>query len=141
MKLIEAWGSGIQKMKTELQDYPEIELVLQEAGHAFQVQFVKKERNGAESGQSGGRVGAESQPESQRTILGDRVLRILNAGSLSKAEISQKLHQKEVSGQLNTVIRKLREDGLIEYTIPEKPNSRLQKYRLIDKNKKDVQTQ
>ena len=43
MKLIEAWGSGIQKMKTELKDYPEIELVLQEAGHAFQVQFIKKE--------------------------------------------------------------------------------------------------
>ena len=52
MKLIEAWGSGIQKMKTELKDYPEIELVLQEAGHAFQVQFVKKGRDGAESGQS-----------------------------------------------------------------------------------------
>ena len=42
MKLIEAWGSGIQKMKTELKDYPEIELVLQEAGHTFQVQFIKK---------------------------------------------------------------------------------------------------
>ena len=42
MKFIEAWGSGIQKMKTELKDYPEIELVLQEAGHTFQVQFIKK---------------------------------------------------------------------------------------------------
>ena len=138
MKLIEAWGSGIQKMKIELKDYPEIELVLREAGHAFQVQFVKKERDGAESGQSEGRVRAESQPESQRTILGDKVLRILNAGSLSKAEISQELGQKEVSGQLNTVIRNLRKAGLIEYTIPEKPNSRLQKYRLTDRNKKDV---
>ena len=60
MKLIEAWGSGIQKIKTELNDYPEIDLVLQEPGHAFQVQFVKKERDGAESGQSRGRVRAES---------------------------------------------------------------------------------
>jgi len=42
MKLIEAWGSGIRKMKKELEAYPEIDLVLQEAGHAFQVQFVKK---------------------------------------------------------------------------------------------------
>ncbi|MBW1903473.1 MAG: ATP-dependent DNA helicase, partial [Deltaproteobacteria bacterium] len=31
MKLIEAWGSGIQKMKKELEAYPEIDLVLQEA--------------------------------------------------------------------------------------------------------------
>ena len=42
LKLIEAWGSGIQKMLDELADYPEIELKLQEAGHTFQVQFVKK---------------------------------------------------------------------------------------------------
>ena len=44
MKLIEAWGSGIQKMKTELKEYPEFELVLQEAGHTFQVQFIKKQK-------------------------------------------------------------------------------------------------
>ncbi len=42
LKLIEAWGSGIQKMQQELRDYPEIELILRESGHAFQVQFVKK---------------------------------------------------------------------------------------------------
>ena len=42
LKLIEAWGSGIQKMKTELKNYPEIDLVLQEAGHTFQVQFINK---------------------------------------------------------------------------------------------------
>ena len=63
MKLIEAWGSGIQKMKTDLKDYPEIELILQETGHAFQVQFIKKAIQGtklkAESGPSQGRVGAE----------------------------------------------------------------------------------
>jgi hypothetical protein len=39
----EAWGSGIQKMHDELADYPEIELKLREAGHAFQAQFIKKE--------------------------------------------------------------------------------------------------
>jgi len=61
------------------------------------------------------------------------VLKVLAAGPLSKAEISRLLGQKEVSGQLNTVIRRLRQEGLIEYTIPEKPNSRLQKYRLYDK--------
>ena len=59
MKLIEAWGSGIQKMRMELKEYPEIELVLKEAGHAFQVQFVKKEKVKAESGPGQGRVKAE----------------------------------------------------------------------------------
>ena len=41
-KLIEAWGSGIRKIHDELKGYPEIKLVLQEAGQTFQVQFVKK---------------------------------------------------------------------------------------------------
>ncbi len=124
MKLIEAWGSGIRKMRTELEEYPEIELMLREAGHAFQVQFIKK-------GLSGGSEQPELQPES----LNDRVIKALAAGPLSKAEISRLLGQKEVSGQLNTVIRKLRKEGSIEYTIPEKPNSRLQKYRLCNINR------
>ena len=50
-----------------------------------------------------------------------------------KPEISRQLGQKKVSGQLNKVIRKLLKDGLIQYTIPEKPNNRVQKYRLTEK--------
>jgi len=64
LKLIEAWGSGIRKMRDELTDYPEIGLILQEVGNAFQVQFVKKDLGRAESGQSQGRVEADSGPTS-----------------------------------------------------------------------------
>ena len=55
LKLIEAWGSGIQKMRQELADYPEIELVLKEAGHVFQAQFIKKDS----------RLQPESRPETK----------------------------------------------------------------------------
>lgn len=153
LRLIEAWGSGIQKMRQELKDYPGIDLVLKELSHTFQAQFVKKsvERTGsrpsmdqtgtkprAESRPSQGRVEdksqpesrPESQPESQPESLSDKVLKALTGGPLSKAEISEKLGQKEISGQLNKVIRSLRQRDLIECTIPEKPNSRMQKYRL-----------
>ena len=41
--------------------------------------------------------------------------------------------QKKVSGQLNKVVRSLLEQEKIVHTIPEKPQSRLQKYRLTDK--------
>jgi len=51
-KLIEAWGSGILKIRKEVDQYPEIELILQETGNAFQVQFLKKDLSRAESGQS-----------------------------------------------------------------------------------------
>ena len=70
------------------------------------------------------------QPESQPESLRERILIVLKSNELSKSEISAKLGQKEISGPLNEVIRQLIKDGEIEYTIPDKPNSRLQKYRL-----------
>jgi len=49
---------------------------------------------------------------------------------MGKREISAALGQKEVSGQLNKVIRALQVAGLIAGTLPHKPGSRLQQYRL-----------
>jgi len=48
----------------------------------------------------------------------------------SKPDISRKFGRMQISGQLNKVVRKLLDAGVIEYTIPEKLRSRLQKYRL-----------
>jgi len=67
----------------------------------------------------------------------ERILEVLGSGPLSKAEISNILGRKSVTGHLNRIVRELLSEGRIEYTIPEKPNSRLQKYRLTDKKKKD----
>ena len=75
----------------------------------------------------------ESQPESEPESLEMRVLAVLKNGPLSKAQISDRLGQGEISGYLNKLIRLLLSDQTIEYTIPEKPNSRLQKYRLTAK--------
>ncbi|MBI5606138.1 MAG: hypothetical protein HY879_22615 [Deltaproteobacteria bacterium] len=44
LKLIESWGTGIKKMQDGVANYPDIELVLQETGHAFQVQFKQKKK-------------------------------------------------------------------------------------------------
>lgn len=75
----------------------------------------------------------ESQLESQPESLEDRVRYLLKNAPLSKSEISARLGQKEVSGQLNKIIRGLLKEKHIELTIPDKPNSRLQKYRLTKK--------
>ena len=37
---------------------------------------------------------------------------------------------KGVPGHIHRMVRELLAEGNIEYTVPEKPNSRLQKYRL-----------
>ncbi|MEQ8190107.1 MAG: Fic family protein, partial [Candidatus Eremiobacterota bacterium] len=52
---------------------------------------------------------------------------------LAKREILDKLGNKSLSGNIKKSFQKLIEKGLIEYTIPAKPNSRNQKYKITDK--------
>lgn len=77
----------------------------------------------------------ESQQESRQESLGLRVLGLLTNGPMSRKELSKSLGQKRISGQLNKVISLLLEEGKVAYTLPEKPQSRLQEYRLTDKGK------
>ncbi|MDD9820276.1 MAG: hypothetical protein OXR07_05280 [Nitrospira sp.] len=54
---------------------------------------------------------------------------------MARAELSVSLGHTAVSGHLKKVIRSLVDSGLIAYTIPEKPNSRLQTYKLTRKGR------
>ena len=74
-----------------------------------------------------------TQPESQPESMEYRVLSLLAAAPLSKSAISKGLGQKEISGYLNQTIRVLLNDQTVEYTMPDKPSSRLQRYRLTAK--------
>jgi len=77
----------------------------------------------------------ELRPESQPESLEVRVLRLLGEQPSSKAALSASLGHKEISGQLNKVIRLLLAEENIEYTVPDKPNSRLQKYQITEKGR------
>ena len=83
-------------------------------------------------------VQPESQPESQPRDLRSKILHLLASGPMQKSELSEKLGQKSVSGQLNKVVQSLLADQMVEYTLPDKPNSRLQKYRLTDQGKTEL---
>ena len=62
--------------------------------------------------------------------LEDIVLDLLRKGPLSKDELSQALGHKHISGALKKTLISLLKQEKISYTIPNKPHSRLQKYRL-----------
>ena len=49
---------------------------------------------------------------------------------LSKLEIAKKLGKVKPTRYLNDLMAKLIESTQVEYTLPDKPNSRFQKYRL-----------
>lgn len=84
----------------------------------------------------------EPRPETSQTTertttprqgsLDTRVLALLVNGPLSKSAIARRLGHRSVSGGLNRVVRRLRRDGQVEYTLPEKPNSSRQQYRLTE---------
>ncbi|MDO8539958.1 MAG: putative DNA binding domain-containing protein [Opitutaceae bacterium] len=84
-----------------------------------------------ESGRSQAGVG----PESNSLPLPGRVLMLLASSAQSSAGLTKTLGHSEVSGALRRAIKSLLADGLIAYTLPEKPNSRLQRYRLTDAGK------
>ena len=97
-----------------------------------------------EFGSDGERVGwpgqglhqvQEAQSKAQSKAQSDEIVKLLGSGSLSAAELVNKLGLKSKTGALKRSLQQLLDNGLVEYTIPYKPTSRLQKYRLTDKGK------
>lgn len=127
-------GTGIPRA---LGAWPKIDLLDEHAANQFRAVVWRPDTKQAEPSQPESRP--ESQPESQPESLAQRVLRVLLAGPCGKAEISNLLGQKEVSGQLNKVIRELLTSGDVAYTLSDKPNSRLQKYRLTETGRAKAQ--
>lgn len=83
-----------------------------------------------------GKGAQEAQSRAQSGAQSDRIIELLESGSLSAAELVDGLGLKSKSGALKRSLQQLLDDGLAEYTIPDKPSSRLQKYRLTEKGKK-----
>jgi Fic family protein len=75
----------------------------------------------------------ESQPESRpESELANKVLDLLlKLGPMGKSELAKGLGHASVSGELKKQVKLLMEGDWIEFTVPEKPNSRMQKYRVV----------
>ncbi len=67
------------------------------------------------------------------TRVAIRILKACREQPISSGDIAAALGHKSLSGNLRTALPHLRTLGLIEYTIPEKPQSKQQKHRLTPK--------
>ena len=101
---------------------------------------------GAQSGPSQGQVEGTSLTPPMGEVVGgvvgevdlsicEKILISIGSGEKSTSDITQQYGWSRVYGGLSRALKNLMADGIIEYTIPEKPRSRLQKYRLTQKGR------
>lgn len=74
-----------------------------------------------------------------KSNLAAKVVIYLSEQALGKAEIAKRLGHKSISGELNKQIKNLLDQQLIEWTIPDKPTSSKQKYRLTQAGRQLLQ--
>ena len=96
---------------------------------------------GAQLGSSQGTVGAQlgrSQGAVRAQSPREKCLILLAGSELKRKEIAVGVRMPSRSGYLSRMLAELVEDGLIERTIPDKPNSSQQRYRLTEKGQQVV---
>lgn len=137
--LVERYGSGIRRILDGFREYGLPDPVFEELSGGFRVTAYKAKPDDGLIITRQPESQPESQPElqheSQLESMTDKIINLLRSSPLSKSEISAKLKQKAISGQLKLILKEMFAKGLIEFTIPDKPQSRLQKYRLAAKGK------
>ncbi len=80
-------------------------------------------------------VEAQVEAQVEITATQQRILSECSIESLSKKEIAKKMGHSTVSGGLKKAIAVLLEKKLINYTVPDKRKSRLQKYKITKAGK------
>jgi DNA-binding PadR family transcriptional regulator len=79
-----------------------------------------------------------TQSPTQSEIDIHKMIELLKDESLSSGELRKKMNFKHRHAFRENYLHPALESGLIEMTIPEKPGSRLQKYRLTEQGKKAI---
>ncbi len=142
-KYIERMGTGIRDMIRRCRNagLPEPGIRIDGGFFVLTIQRRKSEPGAQskpgkdqETGQVTSRL--ESRLELRlESALAAKVVLAIRKQPLGKAAIAPILGHKTVSGELHKQIKRMVDSGFIEPTIPDKPTSRLQRYRLTEKGR------
>lgn len=128
MNLVEKVGSGLLRIRQMCEAYPCPQPQIEADADWYRIIF-RRAGAGPQS-DLGPESGLESGLESKTA---KSLLEVLEPQPLQRAEIARALGHGKVSGAVNRAVKELLQKQLIEYTLPDRPNSRLQKYRLTAK--------
>jgi ATP-dependent DNA helicase RecG len=133
LKLIEQWGSGVPRIFRETAEHGFPEPSIIELGLRLRLVFPLAETMEIVSVQSESQSPTQSPTQSSDPVA--RLLQALAEGPLSSGELRGRLNLKHRPTFRDNYLRPALEAGYIEMTIPEKPSSRLQKYRVTTRGK------
>jgi ATP-dependent DNA helicase RecG len=124
--LIEQWGSGVRRIFHEADELglPEPEILEIGMRLRFVVRLSKNVQVAPYPRKNVIDKGAQSGAQSIE------ILKVLARDSMSSANLIENLGLNTKTGAFKRSINELLEQKLIEYTIPDKPSSRLQRYRI-----------
>jgi len=141
LDLIEQWGSGFRRILKEAEEQGIPEPVIEEIGMRVRVTvFLSEELVIHTKGLSRDQAGTESgpsPPNGDLVLLNDEQHLVLQACIQESGitELMAVVHRTNRSKFREAVINSLLDKGLLEMTVPEKPNSSKQKYRVTRKGK------
>ena len=139
MGLVEQIGSGVKRIREMCREYGVKEPGIEVSEHWVTFAFKRptKQVGDQVTGEVIGEVIGEVTGEVIGEVAGEikQLLHALTIGSMTRAELQEALNLKGQANFRDRYLTPVLEVGLIEMTIPDKPKSRLQKYRLTEKGK------
>jgi ATP-dependent DNA helicase RecG len=130
MDLVEHIGSGIRRIRDLCRDYGVAEPKIEVSDSWVTMTFIRPVEKAEDQ------VAGEVTGEVAREVTGE-VCKLLGVcfGAMSRAQLQEKLGLKAEENFRALYLTPALETGLIEMTIPDKPRSSKQKYRLTEKGR------